>query len=98
MPRSIRVRLWSVMHSIWPTRTVCISSRHGIDATTVSRVLSVMPRDLFGGEAEELRGVVVEDVLLLLDRQKAQAIDAIDGERNGLRPAHLVAPEHHAVQ
>ena len=60
--------------------------------------LPVMPSAFFGRESEELRGVVVEDVLLFLDRQKTQAIDAIDGQRDGLGPEHLVAPEHHTVQ
>ncbi len=32
--------------------------------------LSVMPRDFFGGESEEPRSVVVEDVLLFRGRQK----------------------------
>ena len=38
-----------------------------------------MPRDLPVGEAEEPRRVVVENVLLLLDRRKTQAVDAIEG-------------------
>src|SRR5262245_35084497 len=31
MPRSIRVRLWSAMHFIWPPRTACTSSRQSSD-------------------------------------------------------------------
>ena len=57
-----------------------------------------MTRDFLGGEAEELRRIVVEDVLLFGHRQKIESIDPIDCQLDCLRPAHLVAAEHHAIQ
>jgi hypothetical protein len=57
-----------------------------------------VPRDFLGGQSEEFGRVVVEDVLHFRHREKVEAIDAIDGEPDCLRPHHLVATEHHPVQ
>jgi hypothetical protein len=51
---------------------------------------AMVPRDLPLVEPEEPRGIVVQDVPLLLRREKARRFDAFDRNLYGARPDHLV--------
>jgi hypothetical protein len=47
-----------------------------------------MPRDVFFAETQEARGVVVEDVTLLLIRQERRLVD--DGDRRSIVPGQTI--------
>src|SRR5690606_6688501 len=48
-------------------------------------------------EAQESRGVRVEDVVLLLRGEEVGRIDAFDREADGAGPRHLIRTEHDAL-
>lgn len=53
-------------------------------------LLPVVPRDLLFIEPQEACSVVVEDVSLLVVREKRCRVDALDCPLDGLGPVHLV--------
>src|SRR5687767_6200191 len=57
----------------------------------------MMPRDVFLTETQEPRGVVVEDVALLLFGQQGRLVDNGDRALDRSRPDHLIRSEHDAV-
>ena len=57
----------------------------------------MMSRDVFFTETEEPRGVVVEDVALLLFRQQGCFVDDGDRALDRSRPDHLIRSEHDAI-
>ena len=53
----------------------------------------MMPIDLLLAQSKKTRGIVVEDVFLLLGSEKGSALDVLYRRLDGARPDHLVGAE-----
>jgi hypothetical protein len=57
----------------------------------------MVSRSFFVGETQKSRSVVVQDVALLIARQKWRRLDSVDSALNDPGPHHLVGSEHDAL-
>ena len=57
----------------------------------------MVPSDLFFAEAQEVRGVIVEDVALLTAGKERRFLDHFDRRLDDAGPDHLVRAEHDPV-